>query len=50
VHTVALLFVILAGAAVLSLMVWTALDWVRSDRARAERRQREQDGDQPPSA
>jgi hypothetical protein len=44
-RTVALIFALMAGAAVLSLLIWTAVDWARSDRARAERRQREQNGD-----
>ena len=44
-RTVALILALMAGAAVLSLLIWTAVDWARSDRARAERRQREQNGD-----
>jgi hypothetical protein len=43
VRTALIVFVIAAGAAVIGMMVWTALGWVRSDRARAERRRREQD-------
>ena len=46
-RTVALILALAAGAAVLFLLVWTALDWARSDRARAERRER-QDEDEPP--
>jgi hypothetical protein len=34
-RTGALIFAIFAGIAVASLMVWTAVGWARSDRARA---------------
>jgi len=49
VRTGALIFAILAGLAVVSMMVWTAVGWVRSDRARAARRTDERhDDDEPP--
>jgi hypothetical protein len=40
-RTVALILALVAGAAVFSLLVYTARDWARSDRARAERRERQ---------
>jgi hypothetical protein len=48
VRTGALIFAILAILAVASLMVWTAVGWARSDRARAARRAAEHhDEDEP---
>jgi hypothetical protein len=46
VRTLALILVLLAGLAVISMMVWTVIGWARSDRDRVERRRREgeQDG------
>jgi hypothetical protein len=42
-RTVALVFAIVAGLAVLSMMAWTFIGWARSDRARTERHAREDD-------
>jgi hypothetical protein len=46
VRALALVLVIVAGLAVISMMIWTAIGWARSDRDRVERkaRDREQNG------
>ena len=45
-RALALILMLVAGLAVISLMVWTVVGWARSDRDRVERqeREREQDG------
>ena len=48
-RTGALIFAILAGAAVASLMVWTAVGWARSDRDRAARRAADHHDEEDPS-
>jgi hypothetical protein len=48
-RTGALIFAILAGLAVASLMVWTAVGWARADRDRAARRDAEHHDDDEPS-
>ena len=40
-RTLALVISLLALAAVVSLMVWTAVGWARSDRDRVERQRRD---------
>ena len=42
-RAIALILVLVAGLAVISMMVWTALGWARSDRDRVERQERERD-------
>jgi len=42
-RALALLLVTVAGLAVISMMVWTAIGWARSDRDRVERQERERD-------
>jgi hypothetical protein len=43
VRTFALILLLLAFVAVVSLMVWTVVGWARSDRDRVERQERERD-------
>jgi hypothetical protein len=43
-RALALILVTVAGLTVISMMVWTAIGWVRSDRERVQRREREQNG------
>jgi sensor domain CHASE-containing protein len=42
-RVLALLLVIVAGFTVISMMVWTAIGWARSDRDRIQRQERERE-------
>jgi hypothetical protein len=42
-RALALLLVIVAGLTVISMMVWTAIGWARSDRDRIQRQERDRD-------
>lgn len=43
VRALALILLFVAAAAVISMMVWTAIGWARSDRDRIERQERDRE-------